>query len=117
MPFFPVSSDFLDLVLFEPTVTSDEHGFSFESFTAHEFRQASSYETYFVQDNHSWSGRNVLRGLHYQILRPQGKLVRVLQGFVYDVAVDLRRSSPNLGIDWPIETIPHMAARMRLASL
>lgn len=75
----------------------DSRGFFFESFNARDFLQATGFQVEFVQDNHSKSTKGVLRGLHYQIQHPQGKLVRVVQGEVFDVAVDLRRSSPNFG--------------------
>ena len=82
--------------LIEPTVFGDERGFFLESWNAREFAAADIPDV-FVQDNHSRSVRNVLRGLHYQIGQPQGKLVRVISGEVFDVAVDLRRSSPSFG--------------------
>jgi dTDP-4-dehydrorhamnose 3,5-epimerase len=78
-------------------VFGDDRGFFFESFNAQAFRELTGIETQFVQDNHSKSGCNVLRGLHYQIQQPQGKLVRVVAGEVYDVAVDLRRHSSHFG--------------------
>ncbi len=86
-----------DVLLIEPTVFGDERGFFFESFNARAFREASGLTVEFVQDNHSKSARNVLRGLHYQIRQPQGKLVRVVAGEVFDVAVDIRRASPTFG--------------------
>ena len=86
-----------DVVLFEPDVFGDERGFFFESFHQAKFEAAIGRPVSFVQDNHSRSARGVLRGLHYQIQQPQGKLVRVVQGEVFDVAVDLRRSSPTFG--------------------
>jgi dTDP-4-dehydrorhamnose 3,5-epimerase len=86
-----------EVLIIEPKVFGDERGFFFESFNASAFAQATGANSAFVQDNHSRSVRNVLRGLHYQIGRPQGKLVRVVLGEVFDVAVDLRRSSPNFG--------------------
>jgi dTDP-4-dehydrorhamnose 3,5-epimerase len=87
-----------DVVIFEPTVFGDERGFFFESFNQRRFEELTGLAApTFVQDNHSKSARNVLRGLHYQIRQPQGKLVRVTSGEVYDVAVDLRRSSPTFG--------------------
>ena len=85
-----------DVVLIEPKVFGDERGFFFESYSERTFRELG-LPTRFVQDNHSRSLRGVLRGLHYQLHQPQGKLVRVLVGEVYDVAVDLRRSSPTFG--------------------
>lgn len=86
-----------DVLLIEPAVFGDERGFFFESWNQRAFDAAVGHEVHFVQDNHSASTRNVLRGLHYQIVQPQGKLVRVIAGEVYDVAVDLRRSSPTFG--------------------
>jgi dTDP-4-dehydrorhamnose 3,5-epimerase len=86
-----------DVVLLEPKVFGDERGFFFESFNHARFEEAVDRRVTFVQDNHSRSARNVLRGLHYQVQQPQGKLVRVVQGEVFDVAVDLRRSSPTFG--------------------
>jgi dTDP-4-dehydrorhamnose 3,5-epimerase len=86
-----------EVLLIEPKVFGDDRGFFFESFNAREFEEATGVRDVFVQDNHSRSTRGVLRGLHYQILRPQGKLVRVVAGEVLDVAVDLRRSSPRFG--------------------
>jgi len=85
-----------DVKLIEPAVFGDERGFFLESWNAREFAAAGIPDT-FVQDNHSRSVQNVLRGLHYQIGQPQGKLVRVISGEVFDVAVDLRRSSPSFG--------------------
>jgi dTDP-4-dehydrorhamnose 3,5-epimerase len=86
-----------DVVLIEPQVFSDERGFFFESFNRKKFEKAIGREVRFVQDNHSKSVRHVLRGLHYQIQQPQGKLVRVVVGEVFDVAVDIRKSSPTFG--------------------
>lgn len=86
-----------DVIVLEPNVFGDERGFFFESFNARDFEEATGLKREFVQDNHSRSGRNVLRGLHYQIAQPQGKLVRVVEGEVFDVAVDIRRSSPHFG--------------------
>lgn len=86
-----------DVFLIEPTVFGDERGFFFESFNQARFEDAIGKSVQFVQDNHSRSARNVLRGLHYQIQQPQGKLVRVVQGEVFDVAVDLRKSSHTFG--------------------
>ena len=86
-----------DVVILEPRVFEDERGFFLESWNAHDLRAALGFEASFVQDNHSRSRRGVLRGLHYQILQPQGKLVRAARGRVFDVAVDLRRSSPTFG--------------------
>lgn len=86
-----------DVVLIEPKVFGDDRGFFFESFNQARFEETIGRHVQFVQDNHSRSTRHVLRGLHYQIQQPQGKLVRVVQGLVFDVAVDLRRSSPTFG--------------------
>ena len=86
-----------DVLLIEPRVFGDERGFFYESFHQGRFEEAVGHQVQFVQDNHSKSAHNVLRGLHYQIQQPQGKLVRVVSGAVFDVAVDLRRSSPTFG--------------------
>lgn len=86
-----------DVVLFEPKVFGDDRGFFFESYNHAVFEDAIGQKTQFVQDNHSKSARNVLRGMHYQMQQPQGKLVRVAQGEVFDVAVDIRRQSPTFG--------------------
>lgn len=86
-----------DVLVLEPKVFGDDRGFFFESFNANAFEQATGLKRDFVQDNHSKSAKNVLRGLHYQIQKPQGKLVRVVQGEVFDVAVDLRKSSKTFG--------------------
>ena len=85
------------VIVLEPKVFGDDRGFFFESYNRRAFREATGLDPDFVQDNHSRSARNVLRGLHYQVRQPQGKLVRVTSGEVYDVAVDLRRSSPTFG--------------------
>ena len=86
-----------DVLIIEPKVFGDERGFFFESFNQAKFEAAIGRQVNFVQDNHSKSAKNVLRGLHYQIQQPQGKLVRVVQGEVFDVAVDIRKSSPTFG--------------------
>lgn len=86
-----------NVIIIEPKVFGDERGFFFESFNARAFREATGLTRDFVQDNHSKSARNVLRGLHYQIQQAQGKLVRVVEGEVFDVAVDVRRVSPTFG--------------------
>jgi dTDP-4-dehydrorhamnose 3,5-epimerase len=87
-----------DVLLIEPRVFGDERGFFFESFNACAFAQATGLDVAFVQDNHSKSAKNVLRGLHYQLApKVQGKLVRVVQGEVFDVAVDLRKGSKTFG--------------------
>lgn len=83
--------------IIEPRVFGDERGFFFESFNQQAFTAVTGEETGFVQDNHSRSAQGVLRGLHYQIRSPQSKLVRVIQGEIFDVAVDIRRSSPDFG--------------------
>ncbi len=90
--------------LIEPKVFGDDRGFFFESFNQRQFNEALGREMIFVQDNHSRSAHNVLRGLHYQVQRPQGKLVRVVQGEVFDVAVDIRKSSPTFG-QWVGESL------------
>ena len=86
-----------DVLILEPKVFGDDRGYFFESFNERTFAEKTGVSAHFVQDNHSRSARNVLRGLHYQIRQPQGKLVRVTAGEIYDVAVDLRRSSPTFG--------------------
>ena len=86
-----------EVVLIVPQVFGDDRGFFFESFNQAKFESAIGRQVQFVQDNHSRSSKNVLRGLHYQIEHPQGKMVRVVQGAVFDVAVDIRRSSPTFG--------------------
>ena len=86
-----------DVVLIEPKVFGDARGFFFESFNQKAFNEATGTNHHFVQDNHSRSAKGVLRGLHYQIQQPQGKLVRVVRGAVFDVAVDIRKSSPTFG--------------------
>jgi dTDP-4-dehydrorhamnose 3,5-epimerase len=86
-----------DVLIIEPKVFGDQRGVFFESFNEDAFNQVTGMPAKFVQDNHSRSGKGVLRGLHYQIQQPQGKLVRVVSGEVLDVAVDIRRSSPTFG--------------------
>lgn len=86
-----------DVLLIESTVFGDDRGFFYESFNQRRFQELTGVVTNFVQDNHSKSARNVLRGLHYQVEQTQGKLVRVVAGAVFDVAVDLRKSSPTFG--------------------
>ncbi len=86
-----------DVLIIEPKVFGDARGFFYESFNQKAFDEATGQNLNFVQDNHSHSAKGVLRGLHYQILQPQGKLVRVVRGAVFDVAVDIRRSSPTFG--------------------
>jgi dTDP-4-dehydrorhamnose 3,5-epimerase len=92
-----IKTNLPEVLVFEPRIFGDDRGFFYESFNAKKFAELSGIETAFVQDNHSLSARNVLRGLHYQIRQPQGKLVRVVAGKVFDVAVDIRRSSPHFG--------------------
>lgn len=92
-----IRTEIPDLLVIEPEVFGDERGFFFESFNRRAFAELTGRDIDFVQDNHSRSAHNVLRGLHYQIRHPQGKLVRVVQGRVLDVAVDIRRSSPTFG--------------------
>ena len=97
MPYTVTPTTLPEVLILEPQVFGDERGFFFESFNQKDFQRATGLEATFVQDNHSKSGHGVLRGLHYQIQHPQGKLVRVTQGTVFDVAVDMRKSSPNFG--------------------
>ena len=92
-----------DLLVLEPKVFGDSRGFFLESWNERAFREATGGSLPFVQDNHSRSGRGVLRGLHYQLRQPQGKLVRVVRGSVFDVAVDLRRASPAFGQWYGVE--------------
>ena len=86
-----------DVLIFEPKVFGDERGFFMESFNAQRFTELTGLQREFVQDNHSRSQQKVLRGLHYQVQQPQGKLVRVVAGEVFDVAVDIRKGSPTFG--------------------
>lgn len=86
-----------EVLLIEPKVFGDDRGFFYESFNLRKFKELTGQRPNFVQDNHSKSARNVLRGLHYQVQQAQGKLVRVTSGSVFDVAVDVRKSSPNFG--------------------
>jgi dTDP-4-dehydrorhamnose 3,5-epimerase len=97
MPYTVIPTQLPEVLILEPKVFGDARGFFFESFNARDFAHCAGLSVQFVQDNHSKSARGVLRGLHYQIQHPQGKLVRVTQGEVFDVAVDLRRSSPTFG--------------------
>ena len=92
-----IETELPGVLILEPKIFGDPRGFFFESFNARTFADLTGLTPDFVQDNHSRSARNVLRGLHYQIQQPQGKLVRVASGEVFDVAVDLRRSSPTVG--------------------
>jgi len=86
-----------DVIIMEPRVFEDDRGFFFESYNEKNFTDKAGITPHFVQDNHSRSSKNVLRGLHYQIQQPQGKLMRAVAGEVFDVAVDLRKSSPTFG--------------------
>lgn len=86
-----------DVLILEPKVFGDSRGFFFESFNSQDFAKVTGLEAPFVQDNHSRSSKGVLRGLHYQLQQAQGKLVRVVRGSVFDVAVDIRKSSPTFG--------------------
>lgn len=92
-----IPTEIPDVLIIEPQVYGDDRGFFLESFNQKNFREKTGVNTTFVQDNHSMSLKNVLRGLHYQIPNPQGKLVRVVNGSVFDVAVDARQSSPTFG--------------------
>ena len=92
-----IKTDIPDILIVEPLVFGDARGFFYESFNQKVWLEKTGLLTTFVQDNHSRSERNVLRGLHYQIQQPQGKLVRVISGAVFDVAVDIRKSSPYFG--------------------
>ena len=92
-----ISTAIADVFILEPKVFGDTRGFFFESFNSRAFAEATGLDVNFVQDNHSRSARGVLRGLHYQARQPQGKLVRVVRGSVFDVAVDIRKASPTFG--------------------
>jgi dTDP-4-dehydrorhamnose 3,5-epimerase len=92
-----VRTEIPEVLVIEPQVFGDDRGFFYESYNERAFAKATGLSVRFVQDNHSRSARNVLRGLHYQARQPQGKLVRVSAGEIYDVAVDIRRSSPSFG--------------------
>ena len=92
-----IQSTLPDVLILEPKVYGDERGFFFESYNEKVLAEVAGITAHFVQDNHSRSAKNVLRGLHYQIKQPQGKLVRVVAGEVFDVAVDIRKNSPTLG--------------------
>lgn len=106
-----IPTEIPDVLVIEPRVFGDARGFFFESWNARAFSELVGREVSFVQDNHSRSTRNVLRGLHYQMQQVQGKLVRVTSGEVYDVAVDLRRSSPTFG-RWVGATLSERNQRM-----
>jgi dTDP-4-dehydrorhamnose 3,5-epimerase len=97
MPYTVTPTHIPDLLILEPKVFGDARGFFFESFNQQDFNQATGLDVNFVQDNHSHSAQGVLRGLHYQLQQAQGKLVRVVRGAVFDVAVDIRKSSPTFG--------------------
>jgi dTDP-4-dehydrorhamnose 3,5-epimerase len=99
-----------DVLIVEPRVFGDDRGYFFESYNERELEKLG-LRARFVQDNHSRSGKNVLRGLHYQIHQPQGKLVRVTAGEIFDVAVDIRRSSPHFG-KWVADVLSHTNRRM-----
>ena len=92
-----IRTEIPDVLLLEPEVFADARGAVFESFNRRAFAAATGVDAEFVQDNHSHSVKNVIRGLHYQLVRPQGKLIRALRGEIFDVAVDLRRSSRTFG--------------------
>lgn len=92
-----IATDIPDVLIIEPKLFGDSRGFFFESFNERAFKEKTGVSINFVQDNHSRSQKNVLRGLHYQVENPQGKLVRVVQGEVLDVAVDVRVDSPTFG--------------------
>ncbi len=97
MPLHVTATAIPDLLVLEPQVFGDARGFFFESFNQRDFNQATGLNETFVQDNHSRSAKGVLRGLHYQVQQPQGKLVRVVRGAVFDVAVDIRKNSNTFG--------------------
>ena len=103
-----------EVYLIEPRVFSDQRGFFLETWQAERYREAQIPGP-FVQDNHSYSTQGVLRGLHYQLRRPQGKLVYVLQGAVYDVAVDIRRGSPTLPSNQSRSAIWSVSPRLRVS--
>jgi len=97
MPYTVTKTNLPEVLVLQPKVFGDARGFFFESFNARDFAEATGLNLQFVQDNHSRSSRGVLRGLHYQIKHSQGKLVRVVAGEVFDVAVDMRKDSPQFG--------------------
>ena len=97
MPYTVTPTAIPDVLILEPKVFGDSRGFFFESFNAQDFANSTGLDVSFVQDNHSRSAQGVLRGLHYQLQQAQGKLVRVVRGSVFDVAVDIRKSSPTFG--------------------
>jgi dTDP-4-dehydrorhamnose 3,5-epimerase len=100
-----------DVLVLEPRIFGDARGFFYESYNRRSFAAATGLDVEFVQDNHSRSARNVLRGLHYQVRQPQGKLVRVVSGEIWDVAVDLRRGSPTFG-RWAAARLDAMSHQM-----
>jgi dTDP-4-dehydrorhamnose 3,5-epimerase len=100
MPYQVTPTPIEGVLILEPKVFGDARGFFFESFNARDFEQATGIQRSFVQDNHSKSAKGVLRGMHYQAQNPQGKLVRVTQGAVFDVAVDFRPPSKTYGPWW-----------------
>ena len=97
MPYTVTPTAIPEVLVLEPKVFGDSRGFFFESFNAQDFANATGLDVSFVQDNHSRSAKGVLRGLHYQLQQAQGKLIRVVRGSVFDVAVDIRKSSPTFG--------------------
>ena len=97
MPYTVTPTALPEVLVLEPKVFGDSRGFFFESFNAQDFANATGLDVSFVQDNHSRSAKGVLRGLHYQLQQAQGKLIRVVRGSVFDVAVDIRKSSPTFG--------------------
>ena len=104
MPYSVTPTQIPDALVLEPKVFGDSRGYFFESFNQQDFNQATGLDVHFVQDNHSRSTQGVLRGLHYQLQQPQGKLVRVVRGAVFDVAVDIRKSSATFGL-WAGEVL------------
>jgi dTDP-4-dehydrorhamnose 3,5-epimerase len=92
-----ISTEIPDILLIEPQIFGDNRGFFFESYNQEKFTQKTGIALNFVQDNHSSSKQDVLRGLHYQLIQPQGKLVRVVTGSIFDVGVDIRKNSPTFG--------------------
>ena len=103
MPYQVTTTPIEGVLVLEPKVFGDARGFFFESFNARDFERATGVQRTFVQDNHSKSSQGVLRGLHYQVQHAQGKLVRVTQGAVFDVAVDIRKDSPTFGAWFGLE--------------
>ena len=97
MPYHAIQTELAGVIILEPKIFKDERGFFYESFNQRDFAKATGLNVSFVQDNHSQSKRGVLRGLHYQINHPQGKLVRVTRGEVFDVTVNLQRNHPEFG--------------------